>query len=220
MVHYWYQSVPGGFRHAPLPALEERSKVMLQPSDRIIDLEGLSGKMEVDPELANTFASEADLERIRVVDAYAGTHPFWIDRPEARGGHPGHPNPGRRGILAVHPKSIAAPCWILRKVALPELGPAELRVAVSGDPYENPGKSDFLLRAAVYDGENLAWFPQEVIEAGSSPSEENWRVMVYDLEPFAGKTVAVVLRVSYGGPNGVNNEEAFFDEISVEAKQP
>jgi hypothetical protein len=30
-VHYWYQSVPGGYRHAPLPTVADRAKLMLRP---------------------------------------------------------------------------------------------------------------------------------------------------------------------------------------------
>ena len=31
-VHYWYQSVPGGYRHAPLPSVADRAKLMLRPA--------------------------------------------------------------------------------------------------------------------------------------------------------------------------------------------
>ena len=54
-----------------------------------------------------------------------------------------------------------------------------------------------------------------VIDAGKAPSKENWRVLELPLAPHAGKTVGLLLEVRYGGPNGVRNEEAFFDEISV-----
>ena len=33
-VHYWYQTVPGGYRHAALPPVAERAKLMLRPADR------------------------------------------------------------------------------------------------------------------------------------------------------------------------------------------
>jgi hypothetical protein len=51
--------------------------------------------------------------------------------------------------------------------------------------------------------------------AGKPPSEKNWKTLTYGLESYAGKTVGIVIKVSYGGPSGVNNEEVFFDEISV-----
>jgi hypothetical protein len=31
-VHYWYQTVPGGYRHDPLPPAAERAKLMLRPA--------------------------------------------------------------------------------------------------------------------------------------------------------------------------------------------
>jgi hypothetical protein len=40
------------------------------------------------------------------------------------------------------------------------------------------------------------------------------------LKPYAGKTVCLVVKVAYGGPLGVCNEEAFFDEISVIPQTP
>ena len=33
-VHYWYQNQPGGYRHEPLPSVQERRKVMLNPNTR------------------------------------------------------------------------------------------------------------------------------------------------------------------------------------------
>jgi hypothetical protein len=33
-VHYWYQSVPGGYEHAPLPSVSDRAKFMLRPEPK------------------------------------------------------------------------------------------------------------------------------------------------------------------------------------------
>ena len=64
--------------------------------------------------------------------------------------------------------------------------------------------------------ETLKWLEEDrVIDAGSPPT---WQSLRYDLKDLAGKTVGIVIRVSYGGPKGVMNEEAFFDEISVKAE--
>ena len=93
--------------------------------------------------------------------------------------------------------------------------PLSLRVVVSGDPYEGPGKSDFLLDVGVHDGKEIHWFPTETIDAGTPPSADHWRTLEYPLEPYAGQTVSVIVKVSYGGPHGVFNDEAFFDEISI-----
>jgi hypothetical protein len=212
-VYYWYQSDAGGFSHEALPAPEERQLSML--SRKPVDLGSNLAALDVDRKLENDFAAGGDVERVRVLDAYPRTHPFWIDRPEPKGGHPGNPNPGKQGILAVHPKDSEAPCFVLRKVALPAEKGFVLRVTVSGDPYEAPGKSDFLLAAGIHDGKEMKWLGEEVIEAGSPPSETNWRTLRYPLDGYAGKTVGIVVRVSYGGPNGMTNEEAFLDEISV-----
>ena len=103
----------------------------------------------------------------------------------------------------------------MRKVELPAEKGLVLRVTVSGDPYEAPGKSDFPLAAGIHDGKEMKWLGEEVIVAGSPPSETNWRTLRYPLDAHAGKTVGIVVRASYGGPNAVNNEEAFLDEISV-----
>ncbi len=93
-------------------------------------------------------------------------------------------------------------------------------MAVSGDPYEQPGKSDFVLTAGVHDGQTVHWFPAVTIEVNQPPGEKNWRTLEYPLKPYVGKTVGLVVKVAYGGPHGVCNEEAFFDEISVVPQTP
>ena len=133
-----------------------------------------------------------------------------------KGGHPGNPNPGRTGILDVHPEDEITPCLVIRQVALPRDQKCKLRLVVSGDPYEAPGHSDFLLTAGVYSAGKTTWFKQEVIDAGTPPVPENWKTLEYDLSAFAGQVVGIVVRVAAGGPKGLwANEEAFFDEISV-----
>jgi len=215
-VYYWYQTAPGEFEHEPLRPPEKRQMTML--SDKPSDLGRILENLKVDPQLKNAFSTKSDLDRVFIRNTYVDTHPFWIDEPKPEGGHPGNPNPGKRGILAVHAKGELAPCLIVRKVALPTESQSVLRIVVSGDPYESPGKSDVPVRAGVCFGKDLKWFPQEVIVAGTPPSVENWRTLQYDLTEYAGKTVGIVLNVSYGGPHGVLNEEAFFDEISVASK--
>ncbi len=164
---------------------------------------------------STTFDTADDLKRVTVAGCFVGTHPFWIDTPAAAGGHPGNPNPGRRGILAVHPQDDASPAVIVRKVVIPREPSPTLHLVVSGDPYEAPNKSDFLLDVGVQDGNDVHWFPTETIDAGTPPSADNWRTFDYPLAPYAGQTVCLVIKVSYGGPHGVCNDEAFFDEISV-----
>ena len=213
-VFYWYQDAPGGYRHEALPPVAERCADILPAPEKTPDLRAALDKLPLDPQLENTFSAAEDLKRVAVLQTYPQTHPFWIDKPEPRGGHPGQPNPGKRGILAVHAEEADAPALILRKATLPQ-GKPMLRVVVSGDPYEGPGKSDFLLRAGVVADGRIQWFNEEVIDAGLTPAPANWRTLHYPLEAHAGKTVGLVVKVSYGGPKGVFNEEAFFDEISV-----
>ncbi len=214
-VYYWYQTVPGGFPHQPLPPLADRMKTMLHPVSDPPGMQAALGRMPVDDNLENRFDAKSDLERVAVENAYVDTHPFWIDQPEPKGGHPGNPNPGRQGLLAVHAKGPDQPCTIMRRVALPADTESSLKLVVSGDPFEAPGKSDFVLQAGVFDGQQIHWFDEKTIDAGTPPSPDNWQTLQYPLQQFAGKTAGIVVKVSYGGKVPVMNEEAFFDEISV-----
>jgi hypothetical protein len=212
-VFYWYQDHPAGYQHQPLPPLAERQTALIHSSRKSLDQ--LVEEAPVDAALSNTFDKPEDVQRVSVCGCYPGTHPFWRDIPEAKGGHPGNPNPGHRGFLAVHAQDETTPAVIVRKVTLPRT-PASLRLVVSGDPYEAPGKSDFLLDVGVHDGQAVHWFPTATINAGDSPSADNWRTLEYSLEPYAGHTIGIIVKVSYGGPHGVCNDEAFFDEITIQ----
>ena len=57
-----------------------------------------------------------------------------------------------------------------------------------------------------------------MVDAGGSPAAENWQTFEYPLVEYAGKTIGIIVKVSYGGKIAALNEEAFFDEISVEIK--
>lgn len=214
-VFYWYQDRPGDYQHEPLPAIDQRRLPLLHPNLEAAELNKLLESARLDDRLPNTFDTREDLARCTIANCFEGTHPFWIDVPEAKGGHPGNPNPGKRGILAVHAQSETSPCFLVRKVTLPADAPCSLRLVVSGDPYERPGRSDFVLTAGVHDGQAMHWFPAETIDANQAPAENNWRTLEYPLKSYAGKTVGLVVKVAYGGPHGVCNEEAFFDEISA-----
>ncbi len=218
-VFYWYQDSPSGFQHEPLPPLEKRQLALAKSSVTEANLDELIKAVPLDDQLANAFDAKEDLQRVKITGCFIGTHPFWIDVPANKGGHPGNPNPGRKGILAVHAQSDTVPAVVVRKVNLPSDKPTKLRLVVSGDPYEAPGKSDFLLTAGVHDGQQMHWFATETVDAGNTPADNNWRTLEYPLDPFAGKTVALVVKVAYGGSAAVFNEEAFFDEISVVAER-
>jgi hypothetical protein len=171
--------------------------------------------MPAEQALENTFDTEADRKGVLVLNAYKDTHPFWIDKPQASGGHPGNPNPGKQGILALHAKSPTEPVFVLRKVTLPSENRASLVLVVSGDPYEAPGRSDFLLQAGVFDGRRVQWFEEKTVDAGTPPSPKNWMEFRFPLEDYRGKTVGLVVKVAYGGKVPVLNEEAFLDAFSV-----
>ncbi len=214
-VFYWYQTAPGGFDHKPLPPLSVRMKTMVRPVSNPPGMRASLDRIPVDSKLENTFENEQDVKRVLVRGAYTDTHPFWIDQPKAVGGHPGNPNPGKQGILAVHSKGPDEPCTIIRKVALPAETNPTLRVVVSGDPYESPARSDFVLQAGIFDGNEVNWLEEKVIDAGTPPAADNWQTLEYPLTGYAGKTIGIVVKVSYGGKVAAMNEEAFFDEISV-----
>ncbi len=214
-VFYWYQTDPAGYQHESLPPLEKRQLPLTRSSVPETDVNKLIESAPLDDQLANTFDCAEDLKRVAIGGCYIGTHPFWIDVPEPQGGHPGSPNPGRRGILALHAQSEFVPALVVRKVQLPPDHPFQLRLVVSGDPYEAPGKSDFVLTAGVHDGQQLHWFEPETIEAGKTAADSNWRTLEYSLEPYAGKAISIVVKIAYGGAVTAMNEEAFLDELSV-----
>lgn len=72
-----------------------------------------------------------------------------------------------------------------------------------------------MLTLGVHDGREVAWLTTQTIDAGDPPAPGNWRTIEASLKPYAGRTVTLVVQAAYGGPKGVMNEEAFFDEISV-----
>lgn len=215
-VHYWYQDSPGGFKHEPLRLVEERTKPLLRSSRKTVDFGDSFKDMPTDSNLSLELTEKKDMKRVAIVGCYADTHPFWIDQPKPQGGHPGQPNPGRQGILAVHPRDQRTPCGILRKVALPKADRLTLEVSASGDPYELPGQSDFILQLGVFDGKETTWFEKHTVDAGDKPASNNWNTIGQDLTPYAGTTAGIIVKISAGGPkHGWANEEAFIDAINI-----
>ena len=155
------------------------------------------------------------MQRVKIAGCYAGTHPFWIDVPVEKGGHPGNPNPGRRGILAVHAQDDATPALIVRKVALPREKTRHCTWWSAVIPTRDPARATSCSTWAFTMARRSTVLRTETIEAGTPPSADNWRTLDYSLEPYAGQTVSVIVKVSYGGPHGIFNDEAFFDEISI-----
>lgn len=115
----------------------------------------------------------------------------------------------------MHAAGEAVPGYVLLKLRAPEAERSRLRLVVSGDPYEAPGRSDFILRVGLAEGDGIRWLGEKVIDAGEPPSAENWQTVQYDLPECAGQAVGVVIEVAYGGKVAAMNEEAFFDEIGI-----
>ncbi len=160
--------------------------------------------------LVNRFDTQIDFERVLVKNGYPSEMPRWIDKT---GSVVRNPNPGRQGVLAVHPLSKSEPCVIKRLVRLPAGKSALLKIVTSGDPYQ--GQSDYAMQAGVIDGHNAKWFEKEVVSAGPVPSEKDWKTFQYDVSAYAGKEVLIVVKAGSGGKNPWHNDRAYFDEISV-----
>ncbi|MFA5814561.1 MAG: DUF2961 domain-containing protein [Bacteroidales bacterium] len=241
-VTYWYMTSPDGFDHEPLAPLAERSENLLPPNTRSPEfafpepdvepaiMEAFRS-MNVDPDPVNTISSEKDMQRINITGAYPGTHPFFIDQPRiiiwqpGDNGHIGQPNPGRTGIVAVHPASLESPCLLFRKLNVPATDKPLLHLVVSGDPYGQrgprwEGEDDFVIRVGIHDGRSTAWLDRQILEPGDKPDANNWYLLDYELSAYKGKTVLIVVEIPAGGKNNHwFNEEAFFDEISVKVEK-
>ena len=216
-VFYWYQDSPGGYKHQPLREVGLRTKEFLGESQRKTNAfwnQELKS-IKTDPKLENTFESKNDVSRLYIIDS-PDTHPIWIDYPREVGGNPGNPNPGKRGIVGIHPLDSSSPCYVVRKVAIPKEQRYNLHIVVSGDPYESPANSDFRLQIGLWSQNNMKWLSPQIVKAGQEPNEENWKALQYSLSDYSGQTIGIIVQVSAGGPDALwFNEEAFFDTISV-----
>ena len=109
-----------------------------------------------------------------------------------------NPNPGRRGILYLHPKNEQEPARITRRLTV--TGPAPtLTMGVSGN---RDADGDWLLVIKV-DGNPFA---EERIIAGT----EGWQDLTFDLSPFSGQTVIIEIEA---WANNWYYEYAFFDYV-------
>jgi len=120
--------------------------------------------------------------------------------PEAvRSGH-AHPNPGRRGILYLHPPTQEEPARIARRVKLKGNKPT-LRMGVTGN---RDIDGDWALIVKVND-EPLE---KEKIIAG----DEGWQDLSFDLSAFSGQNVDIEIEAR---ANNWYYEFVFFDYIQV-----
>ena len=109
-----------------------------------------------------------------------------------------NPNPGRRGILYLHPKSEQEPARITRRLTV--TGPAPtLTMAVSGN---RDTDGDWALVIKV-DGNPFA---EERIIVGA----EGWQDLTFDLSSFSGQTVIIEIEA---WANNWYYEYAFFDYV-------
>lgn len=175
-----------------------------------------------DKKLKLTFDSEADLQRIHVVQCH-GNLPFtWSRNPYKLDAYYKKtkkktikPNPGAKGVLCVHPVDSRHPARIYRKVRITSKKPCIVArlSAVSPEVYK---KADWVARLGVYDGGVMKWFAPEVISAGEEPSPKNWRELRVQLVDLKDTEILVVLECASGGPlNHWGNEHAFIDELSI-----
>jgi len=109
-----------------------------------------------------------------------------------------NPNPGRRGILYLHPKSQQEPARIARRLTV--TGPAPiLSMGVSGN---RDVDGDWVLLVKV-DGKPLG---EKKIIAGA----QGWKDLKFDLSPFSGQTILIEIEA---WANDWHYEYAFFDYV-------
>lgn len=209
-VTYWYQDAPGGFQHKPIEPLEDRD---YRPA---FDAVALVDGMETDPNPINDFASKADIDRVGVHLAASGARPLWMDVPGDAAAFPGNPNPGRTGILGVQPDASQAPCYLVRKVRVPETGNATLRLSASANPYFANAYCFFRYDIGVVDGGELKWLVENGEFRGNvRVAPEEWHDVTCPLTDYAGRDVGVVVKLRYSAWTGLRTDLAFFDDFSV-----
>lgn len=71
------------------------------------------------------------------------------------------------------------------------------------------------MQAGISDGRKTHWFEPEVVAAGPESSAKDWRTFEYDLAPYAGRKVMILVKAGAGGEHPWHNDRAYFDEISV-----
>ncbi|RLE06775.1 hypothetical protein DRJ00_09200 [Candidatus Aerophobetes bacterium] len=112
-----------------------------------------------------------------------------------------HPNPGRRGILYLHPPTQEEPVRIARKVTVTGSKPS-LKMGVSGN---RDVDGDWALTVKV-NGQPLE---KEKIIAGT----KGWQDLSFDLTAFSGQTVDIQIEAR---ANNWYFEFVFFDYIQIE----
>ena len=218
-VHYWYQTVPGGFEHQPLRPLADRMKMMLHP---VSDPPGLRAALGADPGRSSAGKQVRHARKISNESSFAMPTPTPMPS--------GSISPNRGVAIRVTRIRESRASWPLmprvstnraRSCGKSLCRPSRIPPCGWSSPAirtKRPAKSDFLLQAGIFEGGQIKWFDPQVIDAGTPPTVDNWQTLEYPLTEYTGKTVGIIIKVSYGGKIAALNEEAFFDEISVVAK--
>ncbi|MFH1367624.1 MAG: endo-1,3-alpha-glucanase family glycosylhydrolase [Elusimicrobiota bacterium] len=128
-------------------------------------------------------------------------------------GEEDYPHPGRKWILALHPKEKDAPCVLSRAVRVPARG-AYLKFSVSADA-ARPGIADFALAVRVNGSEKIS----ELISAGTRESGKGWKDFAIDLKEYAGKEVKIEIENAAGGANEWGWEYCFISGLAFSSRR-
>ena len=99
-VHYWYQTVPGGYPHQPLPPLADRVKTMLHP---VSDPPGIRAAFRADP--GRLASWRTDLTRSQISHAFSFATPTPTHIPF------GSTSPSRKAAIPAIPTRESKASW-------------------------------------------------------------------------------------------------------------
>jgi len=165
------------------------------------------------PRLRAGFDARAELDWFAYDGVAAGPErgPVHLDVPAAASGHP---HPGARGVLQLHPLSREIPARAWFRAAIPD-GTPSLRLRVSNDGHGAPGRADFVLRVGLLADAALEWPLERTIGPTPAPDPGGWIDVELPLAAWAGEDALFVLECAGGGIDPWNHESAFFDEIEI-----
>jgi hypothetical protein len=169
--------------------------------------------LPVDRRARLSFDSVEDAERVLIVGQKTDSAWKWLSRHDDDAAF--MTQDGARGILFVHPQDRERPVRIVRKVRVAKKRSRLLARLAACQP-ELCENADFAARLGVFDGQELTWYWQEVITAGTNDAPAGWREITADLGDYAGGEILTILECAAGGPHSNwKNEYAFVDEFSV-----
>ena len=199
-VHYWYQTIPGGFPHQPLPPLPDRMKTMLHPVSDPPGMQAALRRMPVDDKpgepLRHQIGSGTSLH-----PGHLCRHPSLLDRPaRAERRPPGqsqprparHPRRPRQGPgPAVHdPPPRRPPC---------RHGVHPSDSSSRAIPSRPPARAISSSRQASSTAGRSTGSTRKPSTPAHPPPPTTGRHSSTRSSDYAGKTVGIVVKVSYGG---------------------